>query len=210
MECINGIVNFTAIGDEIEAAKPNGSLDTVFNKYCNRRNEAIKCVEEFTESLDPCLTEEEKNQKIVYVNITKSLLEFTCHENGNQIALFIAEEGPECFQSKKDHLEKCFNSTMGKYTSGEMPSIDNLPSLVIKDEHCHAMNKLEKCVVNELEQCKESTPANLVEALFRFVRKETPCKNVKMIVDTAGSSSMNKFSIVSMAATMIFAVALTI
>lgn len=204
MDCIQNIVNFTSIGDEIEAAKPNGNLDTVFNKYCNRRDEAIKCVEDYTESLDPCLTDEEKKQKIVFVNITKSLLEFTCHENGNQIALFIAEEGPECFSSKKTHLETCFNNTMGKYTSGEMPSLDNLPTLVIKDEHCHDMNKLEKCIVNELEQCKESTPANLVEALFRFVRKETPCKNVKPIADEKNSSSMNKFSAVTMAISMVF------
>lgn len=207
MECINGIVDFSKIGDEIEVAKPNGNLDAVFTKYCNRRSEAIKCVEDFTESLDPCLTDDEKDQKIIYVNITKSLLEFTCHENGTQIALFIAEEGPECFQSKKEHLERCFNDTMGKYMNGEKPTIDNLPTLVINEEHCHAMNKLENCVVTELEKCKESTPANLVEALFRFVRKETPCKNVKILLEPVepDSSSMNKISMALIAASMTFA-----
>jgi hypothetical protein len=47
------------------------------------------------------------------------------------------------------------------------------------------MDKLEICVVSELEKCKESTPANLVEALFRFVRKETPCGKIKK---TSGSN----------------------
>lgn len=68
---------------------------------------------------------------------------------------------------------------MGKYFNDEMPTIDNLPTLIIKEENCHDMNKLEKCAVKELETCKESTPANLVEALFRFVRKETPCGKFK-------------------------------
>ena len=86
MECAQRLVNFTALPEEIEKAKPNGNLDTVFNKYCNKRNEAIECVETFTNSLDPCLTKEERDQKVVIVNITKSLLEFVCHENGNQIA----------------------------------------------------------------------------------------------------------------------------
>lgn len=121
--------------------------------------------------------------------MTKSLLEFVCHENGNQIALFIAEEGPECFSSSKDALEQCFNKTMTKYTGGEMPSLENLPTLVIKEEHCEDMHKLENCVVVELEKCKETTPANLVEALFRFVRKETPCKNYKPVKVTDGKSS---------------------
>lgn len=64
---------------------------------------------------------------------------------------------------------------MGKYTNDDLPTLENLPSLIIKEENCRDMDKLEKCVVKELETCKESTPANLVEALFRFVRKETPC-----------------------------------
>lgn len=131
--------------------------------------------------------------------MTKSLLEFVCHENGNQIALFIAEEGPECFTEKRPALENCFNSTMSKYTGGEMPSLDNMPTLVIKEEHCEDMHKLEACIVNELEQCKETTPANLVEALFRFVRKETPCKNYKPISATKDSAVVNSFSVVSIA-----------
>lgn len=196
VDCIQTIVNFTTIGDEIEAAKPNGNLDTVFNKYCNKRDDALKCIEDYTESLDPCLTAEEKDQKIVFVNITKSLLQFICHENGNQIALFIAEEGPECFQSKKEQLESCFKTTMGKYTDSEIPTLESLPTLVIKEENCHDMNKLEKCVVSELEQCKESTPANLVEALFRFVRKETPCKNIKPVADKTGGGAGVGVSIV--------------
>lgn len=175
MECVQKLVNVTALPEEIEKAKPNGNLDLVFNKYCNKRKDALECVDEFTKSIDPCLTTEEKDQKIVFINITKSLLEFICHENGNQIALFIAEEGPECFTSKQEDLESCFNTTMGKYFGGEMPTIDNLPTLIIKEDNCRDMDKLEGCVVKELEKCKESTPANLVEALFRFVRKETPC-----------------------------------
>jgi hypothetical protein len=39
------------------------------------------------------------------------------------------------------------------------------------------MDKLQVCVVKELESCQESTPANLVEAMFKFIRNETPCAN---------------------------------
>lgn len=39
------------------------------------------------------------------------------------------------------------------------------------------MDKLQHCVVKSLEQCEESTPANLVESMFKFVRNETPCVN---------------------------------
>lgn len=84
--CITNLVDFSTLQDEIEKAKPEGNVDTVFNKYCDQRGKAIQCVENFTQSIEPCLTDEEKDQKVVFVNITKSLLEFICHENGNQIA----------------------------------------------------------------------------------------------------------------------------
>lgn len=109
--------------------------------------------------------------------------------------MFIAEEGPECFQSKTDELQDCFNATLGKYTSDDLPSIDNLPSLIIKEENCRDMDKLELCVVKELETCKESTPANLVEALFRFVRKETPCAQFKPKKEGRSGGDITKISI---------------
>lgn len=40
------------------------------------------------------------------------------------------------------------------------------------------MDKLQICVVEVLEKCEESTPANLVESMFKFVRNETPCVNL--------------------------------
>lgn len=40
------------------------------------------------------------------------------------------------------------------------------------------MDKLQQCVVGALEKCTESTPANLVESMFKFVRNETPCVNI--------------------------------
>lgn len=39
------------------------------------------------------------------------------------------------------------------------------------------MHSLEECIVTELETCEESTPANLVEAMFKYIRNETPCSN---------------------------------
>ncbi|KAG5670170.1 hypothetical protein PVAND_000451 [Polypedilum vanderplanki] len=208
-ECLQEIIDFSKLQEEIDNAKPHGNLDTVFNKYCDKRGNAIECVDQFTKSLDPCLAKEEKKQKAVFINMTKSLLEFTCHENGNQIALFIAEEGPECFESKKDQLIECANKTLGKYANMNAPTLETLPTLVIKEENCIDMDKLEECVVKELEQCKETTPANLVEALFRFVRKETPCKKKSPVKDNqkgVNASDHTKFSINVLLGTWIMAV----
>lgn len=46
------------------------------------------------------------------------------------------------------------------------------------------MSKLQVCVVDVLEGCEESTPANLVDAMFKFVRNKTPCANMTSTVST--------------------------
>lgn len=43
------------------------------------------------------------------------------------------------------------------------------------------MAELEVCVVAELEKCGEPTPANIVESLFEFVRRSTPCSKFKSV-----------------------------
>jgi hypothetical protein len=66
---------------------------------------------------------------------------------------------------------------MSKYTDGELPTLENLPSLIANEENCEDMMKLEKCVVAHIEDCEDKTPANLIGSLFKFVRNETPCRN---------------------------------
>lgn len=40
------------------------------------------------------------------------------------------------------------------------------------------MHRLQACVVKELENCADPTPANLVDSIFNFVKKVTPCQTI--------------------------------
>ncbi|XP_050095903.1 27 kDa hemolymph protein-like [Anopheles aquasalis] len=180
-ECMRDLVDFSDLQEEIKKAKPTGDLDTVFNKYCRRRSAAIECIDTFSNKVDVCLETEEKESKVVMVNIVHGLLNFVCHKDGDQIALFIAEEGPECFSDQKDALVDCINGTFSGYLTEETTpssSPGGVPKLVMGKKQCDEMTTLQNCMVLALEGCKESTPANLVESLFKFVRRETPCANL--------------------------------
>jgi hypothetical protein len=48
------------------------------------------------------------------------------------------------------------------------------------------MADLQNCVVKVLETCKEPTPANIVDSMFNFVRKMTPCAKGKYDSKHAG------------------------
>lgn len=90
----------------------------------------------FTTEIEPCLNEDEIANKKTFVNIFVNLLNFICHKDGDQIALFIAEKGPDCFNDKKDNIFDCINSTFSSYVPKEAPTIDNLPQFIIGVKQC--------------------------------------------------------------------------
>lgn len=112
-------------------------------RYCRKRTIAIECMKNFTVSIEPCLNEQEVASKTTFVNIFTNLLNFVCHKDGDQIALFIAEKGPECFNSKKDALIHCINTTMSGYIPSETPSLNSLPQLVMGVQQCRWVFRLD-------------------------------------------------------------------
>jgi len=120
-----------------------------------------------------------------------------CHKDGDQIALFIAEEGPECLESQKDNIQECFNSTISTFLNNtdihENNKIKALPKLVVGETQCGDIRHLELCIVRHLEHCTKITPANLIESMFNFIRNETVCRNYHTLPLT-GSASMSSYN----------------
>ncbi|XP_032680817.1 27 kDa hemolymph protein-like [Odontomachus brunneus] len=181
-QCLKSLINVTELQAEMELHKPNGDLDLVFKKYCNKRSILRACVSNFTEVLEQCLDEKERENKKIVMNITDSMLEFICFKEGDRIALFIAAGGPECFQAKQQAVQDCANKTLSGYIPKSDPSgligLESLPRLNFESKECTDMNNLQACVVKELETCTDPTPANIVDSIFNFVKKVTPCENI--------------------------------
>lgn len=165
-------------------------------RYCARRHTALECVKNFTASTTPCLSDAENEHKGMFEKMFEKLLGFVCHKEGDQIALFIAEKGPECFASQKDEMWRCVNETYGDQINnliGGQPQQDlnnfdvdkvklpeQLPEFIVEKEQCHQMEEVQVCITKVLEQCEETTPANLFESAAKFVRNESPCQNVTL------------------------------
>ncbi|XP_016986498.1 27 kDa glycoprotein [Drosophila rhopaloa] len=176
--CINGVANLTGLQEEMDQAKPHGDLDTVFHKYCLKAPEAEACVKEFNEKAQQCLTAEEKHHQETATRIGAGLLGFACTRGGDQIALFVAEKGPECLDANKEAINNCFNQSFNQYIpkDGQLPSLMSSPELLLSPNRCVDLQRFEACVLHHLQQCSEITPANIVESIFRFVKNETDCK----------------------------------
>ncbi|KAH8289255.1 hypothetical protein KR054_002403 [Drosophila jambulina] len=180
VECLSGLANMTEIQAEIAEASPKGDLDVVFEKYCLRMPRAKACLKDFNDALLPCLNSEERAHNAVLQRIADRLLEFICYKNGDQIALFIAEQGPECLEQSREGIANCLNSTFGgylpKHLTPDWTSGEGLPELVLGPRQCVDLYDFETCTVQLLERCEVITPSNIVESMFRYVRRESSCQ----------------------------------
>ncbi|KAL6254028.1 hypothetical protein P5V15_015885 [Pogonomyrmex californicus] len=207
-QCVQSLINITELQAEMEKYKPTGDLDIVFRNYCNKRSTLRACVNNFMQTVEQCLDEKERENKKIILNITDSLLEFICYKEGDRIALFISAGGPECFQDKQQAIQDCANRTYGGYIPKTDPSnnglmgLEKLPSLTFGDKECRDMSNFQICVVTELEKCSDPTPANIMDAIFNFVKRVTPCENLLNAQSAAvtgtqsNASHINAFSIV--------------
>ncbi|XP_034476726.1 27 kDa glycoprotein [Drosophila innubila] len=177
VKCVGDLVNISAVMDEVELAKPKGDLDVVFEKYCLRLPNMTNCLTEFNSALLPCMTREERNHNSMMMRILGKLLDFVCYKNGDQIALFIAEQGPECLDQHKGNVSTCLQNTFGHYLPSQLNvSQLVLPDLLLGPRQCVELHDFETCVLRHLETCDNITPSNIVESMFRYVRRQSDCQ----------------------------------
>ncbi|XP_038210359.1 27 kDa hemolymph protein-like [Zerene cesonia] len=171
VDCFKGLFNFETLKNEIEAAKPNGALDEVFKKYCAKSPQLKTCIHTLTEGVTPCLPANIRDNLGAGKNVSDQLIDFVCYKDGDRIALFIAEGGPECFQEKSGSLRECATKAREGITG-----VESVKALSV-DEQCAKFDALSSCIVKALEECSTPTPGNMAESLLRYIRKGTPCKS---------------------------------
>jgi len=53
------------------------------------------------------------------------------------------------------------------------------------------MTSLQNCVVAELEKCADPTPANIMDSIFNFIKRVTPCENLLNAESAAATGTQN-------------------
>ncbi|XP_047986346.1 27 kDa hemolymph protein-like [Leguminivora glycinivorella] len=168
-DCLKGLFNVDQIKAEIEEAKPNGALDEVFKKYCAKSSQLKTCINTAITGVTPCVPTEYRVHLPAATNTTDQLIDFVCYKDGDRIALFIAEKGPECFTEKLNDMKACAETL--KDSVGSVEAAKALST----EEKCKKLDALSACVVTKLEACENPTPANMVESLYKFIKKASPC-----------------------------------
>jgi len=185
--CVLTNFDVTSIQDEIEAKKATGDLDVVFKKYCGVPVQKTRpCIVDFLESSRHCLRSKDREGINVTMKMIDAAIDFVCHNSGDRMALFMAEEGIDCLTQRKEAILSCVNKTVPELfktvnnkiqsTYPMRRSVD--PFLVFNQKNCRRGDNLRRCVEKELLQCNDPTPSNVVNAMFIAMWNSTPCKKI--------------------------------
>lgn len=89
--------------------------------------------------VEQCLEPNEIDNLQTFVDLFKNLLNFVCFNDGTHIALFIAENGPQCFEQQRDNLMGCVNATFAQNVSNTTdiyPVSATIPRILPSVEQC--------------------------------------------------------------------------
>ncbi|XP_060528512.1 27 kDa hemolymph glycoprotein-like [Cylas formicarius] len=205
--CVTTHVNASQIQDELEEAKKTGSMDEVFAKYCKKWPDVYQCVENVTSTVRQCMSDQEEKAFNKSLNIMQELQEFMCFKDGDRLAMFVAEGGVECVQEQREGIQNCVNKTVGsRFPSPDEFSVTNLPTFLFSEQDCGDFDTVRHCIIQELDKCKDTTPSNIVDAFFKFLKKQMPCEKKVLEVKEASpqTSSSSTFFISSSMLYVIF------
>ncbi|CAG9760518.1 unnamed protein product [Ceutorhynchus assimilis] len=175
-QCVTLYVNGSDIQNELEEAKKTGSMDEVFKKYCGKWPDVYGCADNATATIRRCMTSQEDKAFNKTLAIVEELQEFMCFKDGDRLAMFVAEGGVECIQEQQEGIKECFNATVGSRMPQEDDfSLATLPTFLYTERDCADFDKIRTCVNEVLEKCHDTTPANIVDASLKFIKKQMAC-----------------------------------
>ncbi|KAH8246074.1 hypothetical protein KR026_004617 [Drosophila bipectinata] len=136
-------------GETMKNLHQHKTWDTFIPSLFKKAPEFGACVMELSTKIQVCLTDEEKRQS-----------EINFSRVGDQIAHFVANQGPQCLAVKMDSIIKCGNMP---YKVGQISPT------------CVDLEQIESCVLHLLESCSDNTPVKVVQSIFKVVKNETNC-----------------------------------
>lgn len=172
--CVSSRINVMNISEEIKAAIPRGALDEVFSKYCDQIPEVKECRIPVIAALKVCLSDEADNDLDILDATIDAALDFICYKGGERIAIFMAENGTDCFLKNVDNIADCVNETLPDLESA-LTEMQTTNTSFFDEKNCHLEMKVKECFVASLKDCHDPTPANVVEGLINAMIRKTPC-----------------------------------
>jgi len=174
--CFMEHFDFDEIQSEIDVKKQSGDLDEVFKKYCGVPVNRVRgCLEDFLTISHQCLHEDDRAGLNITLRMVDAAINFTCHNSGDRIALFMAESGLDCVTEHQDQALACLNTSVPEIFQNDMSSTSKMHFYVFQQENCRKGDSIIQCVEESLMGCKDPTPSNLVHGLLRSMKEETPC-----------------------------------
>ncbi|XP_042217752.1 27 kDa glycoprotein-like [Homarus americanus] len=186
--CIGQHINMNKLRHEINSSIPRGELDLVFKKYCGRRDPLMGCVEDASAKIERCASEPEQRDLSIIMKAIHAGIDFVCHNDGDRIALFMAEMGEDCIKNQMDNITECIKEEVPEIKDAAKNHMKSYENFALDEENCKKVNSMHHCVVKNTMKCSDPTPSNILDSLITQVLKVTPCWQTSSAYQGTGMS----------------------
>lgn len=176
--CMMEQFDLKEILSEVGRKRKSSELDSVLHKYCNVQVPTARdCLARFLAVSRQCLKERDQGGLNVTLDMVDSAIEFTCHRDGDRVALFLSEQGVECLTSHYTEILACVNKSVPEIfrQTNQQRRRNRMHFYVFQQQNCRKGDAIMMCVERSLTKCPDPTPANLVQGLLQAMRDVTPC-----------------------------------
>nr|XP_022912017.1 27 kDa glycoprotein-like [Onthophagus taurus] len=173
-ECVSDIFyNASVLGNELITAYENGSLKQVLMKYCDMKEDFVRCFSPFMKNLEKCMENEDEIKFVrVGMRFIKSVTGHVCYHNGQRTRDLIENGGFQCIDEKTTDVLGCFHSTKSLKTMFQSV-YDN--AFVFEEQKCMDVINYEKCVIDKLKDCNSTSAIDFHNNLFKAIKRVLPC-----------------------------------
>ncbi len=166
---------------------PESDLAAVSKRYCDNLEAAKRCVLEFFDRIESCMSKNQKINRRMVQNAFVSTHSFVCANEGDHVAMFISERGVECLVTRQKGIEKCLETYVdGETLNDWMMESEEMRQMDLEDpeepfsqellrRRCKTGLKIRNCLASELLKCPSKVPANVVEAVLNLFLCSSEC-----------------------------------
>ncbi len=158
---------------------PSGEF---FSSTCSTLKELLGCSIKYLHVDDVCYPETDTGMApaILKERMFEAGVNFACDDGARHLRQFFAENGPQCFEEKRQPLRTCldtYQEDILKSSYSIMTAEDYPPSSrKLRVEYCRTYVSLRNCFMAELPKCPNRFPITLLEKVTDEVSRLLSCE----------------------------------
>lgn len=187
VECANSTIE-SLPDDQVESDEDESvevsieDIKQVFQIACPLQQQLFKCLTEFSEVVNGCLTPQEKETKDNLLGVISGVADYVCENEGSRVITFIEHDGVECLNSTLVEGPDDVCQEKAKHI------VDDDFTFLQTEPSCNSFSEERSCVIEQIQKCNKPQITEIIDGLLNVVWQKTSCKKFSALPELTSNA----------------------